>query len=101
MSKNLTGESLISLFVSKCDEHGRFFVPDPPRQEQVANSLVSHFDNETLAIAVDSFVKRSSGSVLVFDFALVAKDIVERASFEEKSRVRFLEIVENTRKRME
>ena len=46
MAKTPTGQGLIDLFQKECDEQGKLFVPDPPRQEQVAKSLVKYFDYE-------------------------------------------------------
>jgi hypothetical protein len=96
-----TGQSLIKVFEDKCDEHSALFVPDPPRQDMVAKSLVKHFDYDDLLLAVDSFVKNSNGTVLVFDFALKARDLIDRAKFEENSKKRFKDIVEKTRQKME
>ena len=101
MAKTQTGQDLIDLFQKECNEQGKLFVPDPPRQEQVAKSLVEHFDYEELKPAVAKFVSDTYGAVLVFDFALKSKDLIERSKFEEKSKKRFKEIVEQTRLEME
>jgi len=77
------------------------FVPDPPRQEQVAKSLVDHFNYKDLEPAVAKFVVDTYGAILVFDFALKSKDLIERSKFEEASKKRFKDIVEQTRLKME
>ena len=101
MAKTQTGQDLIDLFQKECNEQGKLFVPDPPRQEQVAKTLVEHFEYEELKPAVAKFVSDTYGAVLVFDFALKSKDLIERSKFEEKSKKRFKEIVEQTRLKME
>ena len=101
MAKTPTGQDLIDLFQKICDEQGKLFVPDPPRQEQVAKSLVKHFDYSELELAVNKFVSDTYGAVLVFDFAIRSKDLIERSKFETQSKKRFKEIVEQTRLKME
>lgn len=101
MEKTQTGQDLIALFQKECNEQGKLFVPDPPRQEQVAKSLVEHFEYEELIPAVSKFVSDTYGAVLVFDFALKSRDLIERSKFEEQSKKRFKEIVEQTRLKME
>jgi|TARA_Y100000310_G_scaffold268017_1_gene280406 hypothetical protein len=100
-SKNETGYELIQLFEKLCDKHTKFFVPDPPRQDKIAESLVKHFDYNELELAIETFVRDSGGTVLVFDFAMRARDIIQKSKFEEQSRKKFRDIVEKTRQRME
>ena len=101
MAKTPTGQGLIDLFQKECDEQGKLFVPDPPRQEQVAKSLVKYFDYEELELAVNKFISDTYGAVLVFDFAIQSRDLIERSKFETQSKKRFKEIVEQTRLKME
>ena len=101
MEKIPTGQDLNILFQKECDEQGKLFVPDPPRQDQVAKSLVDHFNYEELKPAVGKFISDAYGAVLVFDFALQSRDLIERSKFEEQSKKRFKEIVEQTRLKME
>ena len=101
MAKTPTGQGLIDLFQKECNEQGKLFVPDPPRQEQVAKSLVKYFDYEELELAVNKFVSDTYGAVLVFDFAIQSRDLIERSKFETQSKKRFKEIVEQTRLKME
>ena len=101
MAKTPTGQGLIDLFQKECDEQGKLFVPDPPRQEQVAKSLVKYFDYEELKLAVNKFVSDTYGAVLVFDFVIKSRDLIERSKFETQSKKRFKEIVEQTRLKME
>mgnify|MGYP003648914204 FL=1 len=101
MEKIPTGQDLIIFFQKECDEQGKLFVPDPPRQEQVAKSLVEHFIYEELELAVNKFVSDTYGAVLVFDFAIKSRDLIERSKFETQSKKRFKEIVEQTRLKME
>lgn len=101
MPKEQTGQDLITLFQKTCDEHGKLFIPDSPRQDEIAKSLVRYFDYAELELAVDIYVRNGDGSVLVFDFALKSRDLIERSKFEEQSKKRFKEIVEQTRLKME
>ena len=101
MSKEQTGQNLIDLFQKTCDEYGKLFIPDSPRQDEIAKSLVRYFDYDELKLAVDIFVRNGDGTVLVFDFALRSRDMIERSKFEEESKKRFKQIVEQTRLKME
>ena len=101
VSKDNTGYELIQLFETLCDKHTKFFVPDSPRQDKIAESLVKHFNYNELELAIETFVRDSGGTVLVFDFAMRAGDLIQKSKFEEQSRQKFRDIVERTRQRME
>lgn len=101
MSKNLTGPDLIQLFKDYSESTHKFFIPDPPRQEAVADSLCKHYDSPLLEKAVRWYIDNNPGPFLLFDFAIESRNLVEKVRFEKQSVDRFKDIVEETRKRME
>lgn len=92
---------LIKQLKHYCKKYHKLFIPDSPRQEAVAESLLSFYDREILSAAVDLFVKSNPGPFLVFDFAVQSKTYTDRVKFEGKSVDKFKEIVNQTKKRME
>jgi hypothetical protein len=96
-----TGQELIKFFKESCDRSNKLFIPDSPRQESVADALVSFYKKQELFDAVALFVKSKTGPVLVFDFAVESRTYVEKIKLENKSTDSFKKIVEETRKRME
>jgi len=101
MSQNQTGKSLIQLFETCCNESHKLFIPDSPRQDDIANSLVRHYEWTLLERAVRWYVENNSGPFLVFDFAIQSRDVVEKVKYETESKTKFQDIVAETRKRME
>ena len=75
----------ISQLKNCCKKYHKLFVPDSPRQEAVAESLLSFYDKELLFTAIDLFVKSNPGPFLVFDFAVQSKVYTDRVKFESKS----------------
>lgn len=84
-----------------CKKYHKLFIPDSPRQEAVAESLLSFYDKELLFSAIELFVKSNPGPFLVFDFAVQSKVYTDKVKFESKSVNKFKEIVNQTKKRME
>jgi len=97
----VTGESLIDLFKSYSEKSHKLFIPDSPRQDQVADSLAAHYDGELLQKAVMWYIDNRPGPFLVFDFAVESRDMVEKVKYENEAKSRFQDIVAETRKRME
>jgi hypothetical protein len=97
----VTGQSLIDLFKSYSEKSHKLFIPDSPRQEQVADSLAHHYDGELLEKAVRWYIDNRPGPFLVFDFAVESRDLVEKVKYENEAKARFQDIVAETRKRME
>ena len=96
-----TGQELIEYFKSFCAKQNKLFIPDSPRQEAVADSLVSFYKTDNLMLGVESFIKSRPGPFLVFDFAIESRAFVVKAEFDKKSGDNFKSIVEETKKRME
>lgn len=96
-----TGQELIKFFKESCDRSNKLFIPDSPRQESVADALVSFYKKQELFDAVALFVKSKTGPFLIFDFAIESRTYVEKIKLENKSTDSFKKIVEETRKRME
>jgi len=97
----LTGEGLIDLFKSYSEKSHKLFIPDTPRQEQIADSLASHYDGDLLQKAVMWYIDNRPGPFLVFDFAVESRGLVEKVQYENEAKSRFEDIVAETRKRME
>ena len=96
----VTGAELIKFFKESCDKSNKLFIPDSPRQEQVADALAGFYKKDDLFGAVSVYVKAKTGPFLIFDFAVESRSYVERVKFENKSVDKFKNIVEETRKRM-
>ena len=97
----LTGSELIEFFKDCCKKYRKLFIPDSPRQEQVADALASFYKKDNLQSAVEYFVKSRPGPFLVFDFAVESRSFVEKVEFEKKSQDKFKDIVQETKKRLE
>jgi hypothetical protein len=96
----LTGNELIEYFKSCCKKYHKLFIPDSPRQEQVADALATFYRKDGLEEAIEYFVKSRPGPFLVFDFAIESRSFVERIEFEKKSQDKFKDIVQETKKRL-
>jgi len=101
MKKKITGEDLINLFKTCSEKYSKLFIPDSPRQDDVADSLARHYDGDLLEKAVMWYIESRPGPFLIFDFAIESRDIVEKVKYESEAKSRFQDIVEETRKRME
>lgn len=99
--RKLTGPELIKLFADYSLKSHKLFIPDLNRQEAIADSLVNHYESDLLEKSVIWFIDNNLGPFLIFDFALRSRDIVEKIKYEDQSVVKFKNIVEETRKRME
>lgn len=84
-----------------CKIYHKLFIPDSPRQEAVAESLLSFYDRDILFQAIDVFVKSNPGPFLVFDFAIQSKKYTDKVVFDSKSINKFKDIVNQTKKRMD
>lgn len=101
MTQNLTGPKLIQLFKDYSESTHKLFIPDPPREDAVAESLCKHYNSEHLEAAVKWYIDNNPGPFLVFDFAVESRNLVDKIKFEKQSIDRFRDIVQETRKRME
>jgi hypothetical protein len=97
----LTGSDLINLFRDCSEKSHKLFIPDNPRQSEIADSLVKHYDGELLEKAVKWYFENRQGPFLIFDFAIESRQIVEKVKYENEAKLRFQDIVEETRKRLE
>lgn len=98
---SLSSEEVISRFKALCDKHNRLFIPDPPREDAVAESLGKYYSEQDLVFAMEKFIKSDPGPHLIFDFALRSRDIVEKNSYDKKSEEHFKQVVAQTRKKFE
>jgi hypothetical protein len=98
---NLTGPKLIQLFKDYSESTHKLFIPDPPREDAVADTLCKHYNHDDLEAAVKWHIDNEQGPFLVFDFAVQSRILVDKVKFERLSVDRFKDIVEETRKRME
>jgi hypothetical protein len=97
----ITGDDVIHVFKLYCEEYSKLFIPDSPRQDEVAESLARHYDSDDLLAAVKWFVQSDQGPILVFDFALKSRDYVEKVKKERASIDKFKQTVAETRKLIE
>lgn len=100
MKNKLTGQELIQSLQQSCKDCDKLFIPDSPRQDAVAESLVDHYDGDILLEAVKYFVKTKTGPFLLFDFAIESKKITDRVKKEKESKDKFLQIMRETHDRM-
>jgi hypothetical protein len=101
MQSELTGQIVLQHFVSCCKKRNKLFVPDSPRQEQVCDAIASFYDQEVLIDAIDEYVKANPGPFIIFDFAIQSKKYIDHVITEKKSRDTFINMVQQTKKRME
>lgn len=97
----LAGKDFVEAFKIYCSENKKLFVPDSPRQEDVADSLVSHYDSDDLLEAIKWYTEKETGPFLIFDFALKSRDYVEKVKKERASVDKFKQTVAETRKLIE
>lgn len=98
---SIEGKDVISVFALICKEKNKLFIPDSPRQDEVANSLADHYDGDDLLDAIKFYISSEHGPILIFDFALKSRDIVEKVKKERVSLERFKQTVADTRKLIE
>ena len=101
----LSPSELVEFFESESEKNGKLFVPDPPREEKVAKSLITyaanHSTEEILLKSVQLFIESRTEAVLVFDYALEARSFREKVEIEIASREKFQKTIEATKKRHE
>ena len=97
----LTGNDIIEVFKIYCKENSKLFVPDSPRQDEVAASLAQHYDSDTLLESIKWFISKEPDPILVFDFAVKSRDYVEKVKKEKASIEKFRQTVAETRKLIE
>jgi hypothetical protein len=101
----LSPSELVEFFETESDKRGKLFIPDPPREEKVARSLINYASaNSTEEILLESiklFIDSRTEAVLVFDYALEARAFREKVEVEITSREKFQKIIEQTKKRHE
>ena len=96
----LTGNELIKTFKDLCEKSSKLFIPDSPRQESVADALVQHYDDDLLIKSLEFYVSSNNGPFLMFDFAIVSRNVFEKVKFEEEAKNRFRNLVRETHDRM-
>lgn len=97
----ISGNDVIAVFTHICKDKNKLFVPDSPRQDDVANSIADHYDGDDLLDAIKLYVSSEPGPILVFDFALKSREYVEKVKKERASVERFKQTVAETRKLIE
>lgn len=101
----MTPNELIRFFRDESERQGKLFVPDPPRQDQVAKSLLSYTakysTEEILLESIKLFIESRTESILVFDYAIGAKEFRDKVEEDIRSKEKFEKILEQTRKRHE
>lgn len=100
MKNQITGQELVECLKESCKKSGKLFIPDSPRQEDVANALAEHYDGELLLETIPYFVKSKSGPFLMFDFAIESKKFTDKVKQEKESKNKFMQIVKETHDRM-
>jgi hypothetical protein len=95
---SISGNDMISVFGYLCKDKKKLFVPDSPRQDDVAKSLVEHYDGDDLLDAIKLYISSEQGPILIFDFALKSRDLVEKVKKERTSVEKFKQTVADTRK---
>lgn len=101
MESDLTGQEVLQYFISCCKKRNKLFVPDSPRQEQVSDAIAGFYDKEVLLDSIDEYIKVNPGPFILFDFAVQSKKYIDHVILERKSKDVFLNIVQETKKRME
>lgn len=97
----ITGSDVISAFKVYCEEKGKLFIADSPRQDGIAESLAKHYDSDDLLMAIKWYVDSNNDPILVFDFALESRNLVDKIKREQNSINKFKQVVADTRKLLE
>jgi hypothetical protein len=97
----ITGTDVVAVFKHICADNRKLFVPDSPRQEEVAESLASHYDGDDLLDAIKLFVASDPGPILIFDFAVKSRELVSKVQKERVAVEKFKQTVAETRKLIE
>jgi hypothetical protein len=94
----ITGHDLIEAFKTYCESEGKLFIPDSPRQDDIADSLAKHYDSDDILDAIKWCVKTEDGPFLIFDFAIKSRDYIDKIRKEKNSISKFKQVVADTRK---
>ena len=101
----MSPKELVKFFEAEADKQGKLFVPDPPREEKVAKSLLSYTaknsSEEVLLESIKLFIESRTEAVLVFDYAIEARVWREKVETDIASKNKFKKILEQTKKRHE
>jgi len=101
----MTPKELIEFFEVETNKRGKLFVPDSPREEMVAKSLLSYtgrYSTERILLeSIKLFIESRTEAVLVFDYALEARAFRDRIEVTIASEDKFKKVLEETRKRQE
>lgn len=97
----ITGNDVIQAFKVYCEDKNKFFLPDSPRQEDIADSLAKHYDSDDLLMAIKWYVDINDGPILIFNFALESRSLIEKIKKEQNSINKFKQVVADTRKLLE
>jgi len=97
----IIGSDVVSAFRVFCEEKGKLFLPDSPRQDDVADSLAKHYDSDDLLMAIKWYIDTNDGPILVFNFALESRNLVDKIKREQSSINKFKQVVADTRKLLE
>jgi len=79
----------------------KFFLPDIGREEPVADSLVETYEYEDLIVMAGQYVSKTTGPIMVFNFAMEVPTMISKTVSERESKEKFLSIVEKTKERMD
>jgi hypothetical protein len=97
----LTGNDVIEVFKVYCKENNKLFIPDSPRQDEIAVSLAEHYDSDSLLDAIKWYIEKENDPILLFDFAIKSRDYIDRVKKEKASIDKFKQTVADTRKLIE
>lgn len=97
----ITGRDFIDAFKTYCENENKLFIPDSPRQDDIADSLAKHYDSDDLLDAIKWCVKTEEGPFLIFDFAIKSRDYIDKIKKEKNSVNKFKQVVAETRKLLE
>lgn len=101
----MDADELIEYFEERCDAEAVLFVPDSPRQEKIAESLIKfhskHYSIETLKKTIDLYCKTAPKPVTVYEFAVSINVFREKVLKEQALVDDFNKTLEATKRRME
>ena len=97
----ISGSDLVQAFKVVCESEGKLFIPDSPRQDDIADSMAKHYDSDDLLDAIKLYIKSEYGPMLIFDFAIKSRDFVDKIKKERLSIDKFKQTVADTRKLIE
>lgn len=99
-----TVDDFVAFFEAECDLNYKLFIPDPPRETQVAKRLLDfhekYHDHDVLADAVRWHIECEMGPFLVYEFALKINEARNHVLAERASRENFNKLLDQTREAM-